>query len=75
MKRANGTGSIVKLSGNRRRPWAVRIPLPHPAGRDPAEVSILPRQGQRRPGRAGRVVPHPLLPGHRGHRLRPPTGL
>lgn len=25
MKRANGTGSIVKLSGNRRRPYAVRI--------------------------------------------------
>lgn len=29
MKRANGTGSIVKLSGNRRRPYAVRI-----SGRD-----------------------------------------
>lgn len=26
MKRANGTGTIVKLSGNRRRPCAVRIP-------------------------------------------------
>ena len=25
MKRANGTGSIVKLSGNRRRPYCVRI--------------------------------------------------
>ena len=25
MKRANGTGSIVRLSGRRRRPWAVRI--------------------------------------------------
>lgn len=25
MKRANGTGSIIKLSGNRRRPYAVRI--------------------------------------------------
>ena len=24
MRRANGTGSVVKLSGNR-RPWAVRI--------------------------------------------------
>lgn len=29
MKRANGTGSIVKLSGNRRRPWAVKV-----SGRD-----------------------------------------
>lgn len=29
MKRANGTGSVVKLSGNRRRPYAVRI-----SGRD-----------------------------------------
>ena len=29
MKRANGTGSIVRLSGNRRRPYVVRI-----AGRD-----------------------------------------
>lgn len=29
MKRANGTGSIVKLSGNRRRPYAVRV-----SGRD-----------------------------------------
>lgn len=26
MKRANGTGTIVKLSGNRRRPYWVRIP-------------------------------------------------
>ncbi len=25
MKRANGTGSVVKLSGNRRRPWAVKV--------------------------------------------------
>lgn len=25
MKRANGTGGIVRLSGKRRRPWAVRI--------------------------------------------------
>ncbi len=25
MKRSNGTGGIVKLSGNRRRPWAVRV--------------------------------------------------
>ena len=25
MKRANGTGSIVKLSGNRRKPYAVRV--------------------------------------------------
>ena len=29
MKRANGTGSIVKLSGNRRRPYAVKV-----SGRD-----------------------------------------
>ena len=33
MKRANGTGSIVKLSGNRRRPWAVRIPYRTQRGR------------------------------------------
>lgn len=25
MKRANGTGSVVKLSGNCRRPWAVKV--------------------------------------------------
>lgn len=25
MKRANGTGSVVKLSGSRRRPWAVKV--------------------------------------------------
>lgn len=25
MKRANGAGSVVKLSGNRRRPWAVKV--------------------------------------------------
>lgn len=25
MKRANGTGSVVKLSGNRRRPWVVKV--------------------------------------------------
>lgn len=25
MRRANGTGSVVKLSGNRRRPYVVRI--------------------------------------------------
>lgn len=27
MKRANGTGSVVKLSGNRRRPWAVKVSM------------------------------------------------
>lgn len=27
MKRANGTGTICKLYGNRRRPWAVKIPI------------------------------------------------
>lgn len=26
MRRENGTGSIVKLSGNRRRPWLARVP-------------------------------------------------
>ena len=26
MRRANGTGTIVKLPGNRRRPWAVKVP-------------------------------------------------
>lgn len=26
MRRANGTGTICKLSGNRRRPWAVKLP-------------------------------------------------
>lgn len=25
MKRANGTGNIVKLPGNRRKPWVVRV--------------------------------------------------
>ncbi len=25
MKRANGTGSIYKLSGKRRKPWAARV--------------------------------------------------
>lgn len=29
MKRANGTGTVVKLSGNRRRPYTVRV-----SGRD-----------------------------------------
>lgn len=26
MRRANGTGTVCKLSGNRRRPWAVKLP-------------------------------------------------
>lgn len=26
MKRANGTGTVIKLSGNRRKPWAVKVP-------------------------------------------------
>ncbi len=26
MKRANGTGSVVKLSGNRRNPWYAKAP-------------------------------------------------
>lgn len=26
MKRANGTGTVVKLSGNRRKPWMVKVP-------------------------------------------------
>lgn len=25
MKRANGTGGITKLKGNRRKPWRVRV--------------------------------------------------
>ena len=33
MKRANGTGSVIKLSGNRRRPYAVRIPSKNDLGR------------------------------------------
>ena len=26
MKRANGTGTVIKLSGNRRKPWMVKVP-------------------------------------------------
>lgn len=33
MKRANGTGTVVRLSGNRRRPYAVRIPCRDAHGR------------------------------------------
>lgn len=33
MKRANGTGSIVKLSGSRRRPYAVRVSCRDESGR------------------------------------------
>ena len=33
MRRANGSGSVVKLPGNRRRPWAVRIPVRDSRGR------------------------------------------
>lgn len=32
MKRANGTGSISKLSGNRRKPWVVRISVRDDSG-------------------------------------------
>lgn len=33
MRRANGTGTIVKLSGNRRSPYAVRVPTRDEKGR------------------------------------------
>lgn len=33
MKRANGTGTVVKLSGSRRRPYAVRVPARDARGR------------------------------------------
>lgn len=33
MKRANGTGTVVKLSSNRRRPYAVRVPCRDAHGR------------------------------------------
>lgn len=33
MRRANGTGSVVKLSGSRRRPWAVRVSYRNERGR------------------------------------------
>ncbi len=33
MRRANGTGSVVKLPGNRRRPWAVKVPYRTQRGR------------------------------------------
>ena len=33
MKRANGTGSVVKLPGNRRAPWAVKVPVRDRRGR------------------------------------------
>ena len=33
MKRANGTGSVVKLSGNRRRPYVVRVSVRDQYGR------------------------------------------
>ena len=34
MKRANGTGSIVKLSGRRRKPWVARLPSQYDALND-----------------------------------------
>lgn len=39
MKRSNGTGSITKLSGPRRRPWMVRIPGRNERGR-PVQVPL-----------------------------------
>lgn len=33
MKRANGTGSITKLTGNRRNPWRVRVAIKNAMGR------------------------------------------
>ena len=33
MRRANGTGTVVKLSGNRRRPYAVRVSVRDKYGR------------------------------------------
>ena len=33
MKRANGTGTVVRLSGNRRRPYVVRVPSRDAHGR------------------------------------------
>lgn len=33
MRNPNGYGNIIKLSGNRRRPWAVRVSVPDERGR------------------------------------------
>lgn len=33
MRRSNGTGNVIKLSGSRRRPWAVRVPYRDQRGR------------------------------------------
>lgn len=40
MKRANGTGTIVKLKGNRRKPWMVKIPKYNNDGSFIAQIPI-----------------------------------
>ena len=41
MKRANGTGSIVKLSGRRRKPWVARLPAEYDALNDKMVQAVL----------------------------------
>ena len=63
MKRANGTGSIVKLSGNRRRPWAVRIPYHTQRGRVRQRyLPTTPRPATPRPRWMSGAAPTPPLP-------------
>lgn len=64
MKRANGTGSIVKLSGNRRRPWAVRIPptTPSGAGSGSGISPTTPKPATPRPRWTSGAAPTPPRP-------------
>ena len=48
MKRANGTGSIVKLSGNRRRPYAVSMERDI-VGKDYSQYLDVPSVGAKKP--------------------------
>lgn len=54
MRRANGTGSIVKLSGNRRRPYLVKIDL-HPV----ADGALIELGGVN-----GDAISHGAVPHH-----------
>ena len=46
MKRANGTGTIVKLKGNRRKPWFAKATVGYKENGQPIQKAVCNEKGE-----------------------------
>ena len=47
MKRANGTGTIVKLKGNRRKPWFAKATVGYKENGQPIQKAVCNEKGEK----------------------------